>query len=117
MPHISHAPCMRCMQAYKYSGDVYAIHPGDKPWISEMYGYSYGAAKADVWHKWDTHSMIYPQYIPSGGYAMQGSKWGHRSRWRGKGGKGQGANASARIITLGFVCHSEIDPSMGRRHW
>jgi hypothetical protein len=53
-------------QAYKYSGDVYAIHPGDKPWISEMYGYSFGAAKADVWHKWDTHSMIYPQYVPSG---------------------------------------------------
>ncbi|KAG1663022.1 hypothetical protein FOA52_016037 [Chlamydomonas sp. UWO 241] len=52
--------------AYKYSGDVYAIHPGDKPWISEMYGYAYGAAKADVWHKWDTHSMIYPQYVPSG---------------------------------------------------
>eukprot|EP00195_Chlamydomonas_chlamydogama_P017790 CAMPEP_0202892052 /NCGR_PEP_ID=MMETSP1392-20130828/1901_1 /ASSEMBLY_ACC=CAM_ASM_000868 /TAXON_ID=225041 /ORGANISM="Chlamydomonas chlamydogama, Strain SAG 11-48b" /LENGTH=613 /DNA_ID=CAMNT_0049575927 /DNA_START=352 /DNA_END=2193 /DNA_ORIENTATION=- len=52
--------------AYKYSGDVYAIHPGDKPWISEMYGYAYGAAKADVWHKWDTYSMIYPEYEPHG---------------------------------------------------
>ena len=46
--------------AYKYSGDVYAIHPGDKPWISEMYGYAFGASKADLWHKWDTFSMTYP---------------------------------------------------------
>lgn len=51
--------------AYKYSGDVYAIHPGDKPWISEMYGYAFGASKADLWHKWDTYSMIYPGYEPS----------------------------------------------------
>ena len=29
-----------------------------------MYGYAYGAAKADVWHKWDTFSMIYPGYEP-----------------------------------------------------
>ena len=39
---------------------MYAIHPGDKPWISEMYGYSFGASTANVWHKWDTTSMIYP---------------------------------------------------------
>eukprot|EP00798_Chlamydomonas_sp_ICE-L_P028050 gene28050-31152_t len=51
--------------AYKYSGDVYAIHPGDKPWISEMYGYAFGAAKADVWHRWDTISMLYPSYEPA----------------------------------------------------
>ncbi|GFH05540.1 ShKT domain-containing protein, partial [Haematococcus lacustris] len=51
-------------QAYRLSGDVYAIHPGDKPWISEMYGYAFGAAKADVWHDWDGDSMIYPQYEP-----------------------------------------------------
>ncbi len=30
------------------------------------YGYSFGAAKADVWHKWDEYSMIYPGYVPSG---------------------------------------------------
>eukprot|EP00798_Chlamydomonas_sp_ICE-L_P009971 gene9972-7848_t len=35
--------------AYKYSGDVYAVHPGDKPWISEMYGYAFGAAKANAY--------------------------------------------------------------------
>jgi hypothetical protein len=54
------------LQAYKYSGDVYAVHPGDKPWISEMYGYAFGASKADLWHKWDTFSMIYPGYEPRG---------------------------------------------------
>ena len=37
--------------AWKLSGDQYATNPGDKPWISEMYGYSYACAKADVWHK------------------------------------------------------------------
>lgn len=36
--------------AWTLSGDVFTKNPGDKPWIAEMYGYSYGAAKADVWH-------------------------------------------------------------------
>ena len=27
-----------------------------------MYGYAYGAAKSDVWHKWDTYSMGYPGF-------------------------------------------------------
>lgn len=31
-----------------------------------MYGYSFGAAKADVWHKWDDESMLYPSYMPLG---------------------------------------------------
>lgn len=54
------------MQAWNLTGDVYSIHPGDKPWISEMYGYSFGAAKADVWHKYHTTAMIYPSYLPMG---------------------------------------------------
>lgn len=53
-------------EAWRLSGDVYATHPGDKPWISEMYGYAFGAAKAGVWHRWDTTSMIYPAYEPRG---------------------------------------------------
>lgn len=53
-------------EAWRLSGDHYSKHAGDKPWISEMYGYSFGAAKADVWHKWDEHSMIYPGYAPGG---------------------------------------------------
>ena len=59
-----HATCT--VQAYRLSGDVYAIHPGDQPWISEMYGYAFGAANHNVWHKWDTFSMIYPGYEPHG---------------------------------------------------
>ena len=53
---------LTALQAYKYSGDMYATKPGDKPWISEMYGYAYGAAKSNVWHKWDTYSMGYPGF-------------------------------------------------------
>ncbi|MEW5312642.1 MAG: hypothetical protein WDW38_004261 [Sanguina aurantia] len=54
-------------QAYRLSGDVYAITPGAQPWISEMYGYAFAAAKANVWHKWDISSMIYPEYEPRDG--------------------------------------------------
>jgi len=39
---------------------------GGKPWISEMYGYSFACAKCNVWHTWDTHVMHYPTYTPSG---------------------------------------------------
>ncbi len=53
-------------QAWRLSGDQYAIHPGDKPWISEMYGYSYGAAKADVWHIAAHGAMEYPEYELAG---------------------------------------------------
>ena len=63
-------------QAWQLSGDAYATHPGDKPWISEMYGYSFGAAKADVWHKYHTTAMIYPGYLPIGAPSWQGSEFG-----------------------------------------
>jgi hypothetical protein len=59
--------CVVCvLQAWHLTGDVYAKKPGDKPWISEMYGYSYGAAKADVWHRSEVESMLYPGYQPVG---------------------------------------------------
>ena len=51
------------MQAWNTTGDSYSIHPGDKPWISEMYGYSYACAAADVWHKVDFSAMLYPAYF------------------------------------------------------
>ncbi|KDD72921.1 hypothetical protein H632_c2730p0, partial [Helicosporidium sp. ATCC 50920] len=51
--------------AWELSGDMYSVHKGDKPWISEMYGYSYAASKADVWHKVRRGAMIYPGYDPS----------------------------------------------------
>ena len=44
--------------AWKLSGDQYATKPGDKPWISEMYGYSFACAKADVWHKVRMHPFV-----------------------------------------------------------
>lgn len=48
--------------AWELSGDAYSTHKGDKPWISEMYGYSFGAAKAGVWHVTDNNAMLYPGY-------------------------------------------------------
>lgn len=48
--------------AWKFSGDQYATKKGSKPWISEMYGYSYACAKADVWHVVDRSAMLYPGY-------------------------------------------------------
>lgn len=54
-----------CLQAWRLSGDQY-VEKGGKPWISEMYGYVYAAAKHDVWHKWDLTTMHYPTYQPAG---------------------------------------------------
>lgn len=48
--------------AWELTGDQYSTHKGDKPWISEMYGYSYAASKADVWHTVHHSAMIYPAY-------------------------------------------------------
>jgi len=48
--------------AWELTGDAYSTHPGDKPWISEMYGYSFGAAKANVWHTVNHNAMLYPGY-------------------------------------------------------
>jgi peptidyl serine alpha-galactosyltransferase len=52
--------------AWNETGDDYAKTPGTKPWIAEMYGYSFGAAKADVWHKVDHSAMLYPGHTPRG---------------------------------------------------
>lgn len=52
------------LQAYKDSGDT-ASKKGDRIWIAEMYGYSFGAAKTNVWHQWHHDFMLYPSYTPS----------------------------------------------------
>jgi peptidyl serine alpha-galactosyltransferase len=48
--------------AWELTGDAYSTQKGSKPWISEMYGYSYAAAKADVWHTCHHSAMLYPGY-------------------------------------------------------
>jgi hypothetical protein len=48
--------------AWELTGDAYSTKPGDKPWISEMYGYSYACAKSDVWHTVHRSAMLYPGY-------------------------------------------------------
>lgn len=59
------------VQAWNLTGDAFTHKPGEKPWISEMYGYSYGCSAADVWHKTDQSAMLYPGYTPGG---LQGSQ-------------------------------------------
>lgn len=44
------------------TGDIYG-----KGWISEMYGYSFGAAEVGLHHKISDDLMIYPGYIPRPG--------------------------------------------------
>ncbi|KAG6549628.1 hypothetical protein Mapa_008606 [Marchantia paleacea] len=46
--------------AQKYTGDIYS-----SGWISEMYGYSFGAAEVGLRHKINDDLMIYPGYIPA----------------------------------------------------
>ena len=46
-------------QAWKFAGDAAARRAGDKPWLAEVYGYAFGAAKADVWHRWDNASLAH----------------------------------------------------------
>lgn len=52
----------RAHWATNYTGDIYA-----KGWISEMYGYSFGAAEVGLRHKINDNLMIYPGYIPREG--------------------------------------------------
>lgn len=44
------------------TGDIYG-----QGWISEMYGYSFGAAEVGLRHKINDNLMIYPGYIPRTG--------------------------------------------------
>ncbi len=53
-------------QAWNLTGDAFTHNPGDKPWISEMYGYSFGTASANVWHHVDYEAMLYPGYTTYG---------------------------------------------------
>lgn len=53
------------VQAWTLTGDAFTKHPGDKPWISEMYGYSYACSKSNVWHIVDHSAMLYPGYETS----------------------------------------------------
>uniref|UniRef100_A0A5B7AF85 Hydroxyproline O-arabinosyltransferase-like domain-containing protein n=1 Tax=Davidia involucrata TaxID=16924 RepID=A0A5B7AF85_DAVIN len=52
----------RAHWATNITGDIYG-----KGWISEMYGYSFGAAEVGLRHKINDDLMIYPGYIPREG--------------------------------------------------
>lgn len=38
--------------------------PDEIKGVAEMYGYSFGAAAADMWHLTDHTAMLYPSYLP-----------------------------------------------------
>lgn len=76
-PHTPQPP----PQAWRLSGDIYAKDkPGEKPWISEMYGYVFGAASLGIRHRWDESSMIYPGYRPTGKRAGGQRGWSLRTQ-------------------------------------
>lgn len=52
----------RAHWATNFTGDIYG-----KGWISEMYGYSFGAAEVGLRHKINDNLMLYPGYIPQDG--------------------------------------------------
>ncbi|GBF90905.1 hypothetical protein Rsub_03760 [Raphidocelis subcapitata] len=52
--------------AWRDAGDAAARREGAKPWLAEVYGYAFAAARADVWHKWDNDSMVHPGNTPLG---------------------------------------------------
>lgn len=52
----------RAHWATNITGDIYG-----QGWISEMYGYSFGAAEVGLRHKINDNLMIYPGYIPREG--------------------------------------------------
>ncbi|KAL6520181.1 Peptidyl serine alpha-galactosyltransferase [Orobanche minor] len=52
----------RAHWATNYTGDIYG-----SGWISEMYGYSFGAAEVGLRHKITDNLMIYPGYTPREG--------------------------------------------------
>lgn len=54
------------IQAWRTTGDAFSKTPGSKPWISEMYGYAFSAARHGVWHTWTPSAMLYPGYVPEG---------------------------------------------------
>ena len=52
-----------------------------------MYGYSFGAAKANVWHRYHTTAMIYPGYQPIGTLEPAPKHlilWRSRWNWEGE---------------------------------
>ncbi len=52
-------------EAWQLVGEP-GLQPGARPWISEMYGWSFAAAALDIWHRAEGGIMIYPGYHPHG---------------------------------------------------
>ena len=53
------------MEVWTRMGDAYVTKENPRPWISEMYGYVFGAARAGVDHTVNREMMLYPTYVPT----------------------------------------------------
>ena len=64
--------------AWKLSGDIFTKKAGDKPWIAEMYGYSYSAARANIWHhtdnRYQVNSYFYRHFIDTCRYVISSGR-------------------------------------------
>jgi len=49
---------------YRGTGDAYITEAGPRPWISEMYGFVFGCAKAGVQHNVMSSVQLYAGYTP-----------------------------------------------------
>lgn len=54
------------LEVWSRMGDSYVTKEFPRPWISEMYGYVFGAARAGVDHTVNRDMMLYPTYVPDG---------------------------------------------------
>lgn len=52
------------LEVWSRMGDSYVTKEFPRPWISEMYGYVFGAARAGVDHTVNREMMLYPTYVP-----------------------------------------------------
>ena len=75
MRSLTCAAWMHVHQAWRLTNDL-LVEPGGRPWIAEMYGFSFGAASAGVAFHWNRTAMIYPRDYPEG--VPDGSK---RTSW------------------------------------
>lgn len=115
-------------RAWNETGDEYARSPGMRPWIGEMYGYSFGAAKAGVNHRVDMAAMLYPGHDPLDAplalhygrlFEVPGDSLDNNINTNGEGGGGSRmASRSYFKRIAGITARGNSDPIYAfRKHW
>jgi len=112
-------------RAWNETGDEYARSQGMRPWIGEMYGYSFGAAKAGVNHRVDMAAMLYPGHDPLDAplalhygrlFEVPGDSLDDNGG--GEGGSSRIPNRSYFKRVAGIIARGNSDPIYAfRKHW